>query len=281
MSLPLTGVRVVSIAVNLPGPVAAARLASMGAAVTKVEPPTGDPTAVAPELYAELVAGQEVVVLDLKDPAELDRLHALLAEADVFLTSHRTAALERLGLGWEALHARHPRLVHVAIVGHPAPHDDVPGHDLTYQAVNGMLAAPVGEQPRMPTVLVADFAGAEWAVSAALAALVGRGSSGVGTRVEVALSDAAAAMALPLRHGMTRPGGILNGAHPGYGIYPSADGHVAVGALEPHFLQRLLDGLGVGPDAVALGATFVTRPSEDWVAWGREHDVPIEAIAKP
>jgi crotonobetainyl-CoA:carnitine CoA-transferase CaiB-like acyl-CoA transferase len=277
-SLPLSGVRIVSIAINLPGPVAAARLASMGASVTKVEPPSGDPLTAMPELYAELVAGQQVETVDLKESAGQERLHALLADADVLITSHRGSARLRLGLDWDSLHAKHPRLCQVAIVGHASPEDDLPGHDLTYQAVNGMLAAPAGEHPRLPTVLVADLAGAERAATAAAAALVGRARTGEGSFTEVALADAAAAMALALRSGLTAPGAALNGAHPGYAIYASADGHVAVGALEPHFFQRLLGGLAVPPEHSALAAVFVTRSNDEWVAWGREHDVPIEAV---
>src|ERR1700748_1022539 len=99
--------RVVTIATNVPGPVAAARLVELGALVTKVEPPGGDPLAVAaPEWYERLVTGQRVLRVDLKD----ESIDALLAEADVFLTAQRPSSLARLGLAWEELHARHPHL---------------------------------------------------------------------------------------------------------------------------------------------------------------------------
>jgi crotonobetainyl-CoA:carnitine CoA-transferase CaiB-like acyl-CoA transferase len=134
---PLDGIRVVSLAVNLPGPLAAARLAAMGATVTKVEPPDGDPLQrYASGWYAELTQGQQVLTLDLKDRA--DRTHAsrLLAEADVLLTAMRPSALDRLGLQDDV---DEHGLVLVEIVGHDGDRADEAGHDLTYQAAHGTL----------------------------------------------------------------------------------------------------------------------------------------------
>jgi crotonobetainyl-CoA:carnitine CoA-transferase CaiB-like acyl-CoA transferase len=292
---PLQGVRVVSTAVNVPGPAAVARLVALGAEAVKVEPPGGDPLeAASPAWYAELSAGQQVVRLDLKDSADRDRLEGLLSHADVLVTSSRTRALERLGLGWEALHARHARLCHVAVVGHPAPHDDLPGHDLTYQAALGLLGDGVGEvgpgdQPRMPVVLLADLAGAERGATEALAALLQRAATGEGVRREVALSEAAEAMAAPLRHGLTVPGGALGGGHPAYRLYAARQGHVAVACLEPHFLARLLELLELPLEATGrardlvegLSAVFATRTAAEWEAWGREHDLPLAEVKAP
>ncbi|GAA6527678.1 CoA transferase [Intrasporangium sp. DVR] len=276
-TLPLHGISVVTIATNIPGPVAAARLTALGATVTKVEPPSGDLiTRVAPDYYAELTAGQEVVTLDLKTPEGVVAMEALLAAADVFITSHRPSALTRLGLDWSSIHARHPRLCHVAIVGHPGPEAEVPGHDLTYQAVNGLIFADEGS-PRLPATLVADLAGAERAATAAVTALFARERSGVGSHQEVALSVAAEGMADPLRHGLTAPGGILGGALPGYAIYAAKDGFVACAALEPHFLTRLQELLG-GSDREAIAAAFRGRTTAEWVEWARRHDLPLEAI---
>jgi crotonobetainyl-CoA:carnitine CoA-transferase CaiB-like acyl-CoA transferase len=276
---PLAGIRVVSIATNLPGPVAASRLSSLGAAVTKVEPPAGDPLALAVRGYYDALVGtQTVVTLDLKSDDGRAHLRTLLGEADVLLTSHRPAALHRLGLGWARLHDRHPRLSQVAIVGRPAPDDDVPGHDLTYQASAGLLAGGPDEEPRMPVALVADLTGAERAATEALAALLERDRTGVGSYREVALSDAADAMAAPLRHRLTGPLGPLGGSLPGYRIYAAADGYVACAALEPHFFTRLTRLLGVDGTTEDLEAAFQQRTVRDWQDWGAEHDVPLAAV---
>ena len=274
---PLEGLRVLTLAVNLPGPVAASRLAGLGARVTKVEPPSGDPLAAACEpYYRQLLAGQELVRLDLKADTGLASLWELLEDTDLLLTSSRPRALERLGLDWETVHARLPRLSQIAIVGHPGADGDLPGHDLTYQAGVGIL-----RPPQLPTVLVADLAGAERAAADGIALLLQAARSGQGGHREVALSDAADAMAQPVRYGLTSPGGLLGGALPGYGIYPTQRGYVAIAALEPHFWDALVVALGVGGSRGDLEAAFAARTAAVWEAWGAEHGLPIAAIREP
>jgi crotonobetainyl-CoA:carnitine CoA-transferase CaiB-like acyl-CoA transferase len=271
----LNGIRVVSIAINIPGPTTARRLKEHGASLTKVEPPTGDPLSFASQAYyAELTQGQEIVKLNLKDDGEKARLMDLLAEADLFLTSHRTQALEKLGLGWPALHDRFPRLCQVAIVGEAAPRDNIPGHDLTYQAINGLL-----DPPHMPRALLADLGGAERAFSAALGVLLHRERTGDATYTQVALADGAKSFAPPIRHGFTVPGGGLGGGVPCYGIYPAKDGYVAIAALEPHFMQRVHDVLGL-PNATheQLAAEFAGKTKDELEAWAVEHDIPLSPV---
>src|SRR5690348_18484805 len=107
----LAGVRIVTMAQNVPGPLAAARMRSAGATVTKIEPPTGDPLlAVSPAWHAELHDRIDIQRLDLKGEAGRARVLALLHDADVFITSHRPSLLTRLGLDYETLHARLPAL---------------------------------------------------------------------------------------------------------------------------------------------------------------------------
>lgn len=271
---PLRGVRVLTLAVNLPGPAAASRLCAMGASVIKVEPPGGDPLArMCPGYYEDLSAGQQAVRLDLKDKKDRASLDDLLERTDLLLTASRPAALGRLGLSWPELHVSFPRLCQVAIVGHPPPDEDTPGHDLTYQARFGTLSPP-----EMPPVLVADLAGAEQAVSAALSLLFAR-ERGQGARYEqVALSEAARSFAEPLRQGLTATGGVLGGGFPGYGLYRTWDGHVALAALEPHFWELLLQELEVEGDRQDLERIFETKTAEQWEEWAAERDLPLAAV---
>jgi alpha-methylacyl-CoA racemase len=272
---PLAGFRVVTLAINVPGPLAAVRLRELGAAVTKVEPPAGDPLAgFSPEWYEELHEGLEVIRLNLKDPEERSGLEGLLAEADLLLTANRPAALERLSLGWPQLRERHPNLSQVAIVGYPAPRENDPGHDLTYQAEPGLLAPP-----QNPRTLLADLAGAERAGAAALGLLLARERGGGPGYVQVSLAEAAAAFAAPLRHGLTAPGGPLGGGLPGYGVYEAREGWVAVAALEPHFLERLEHELGLeGATRESLAKAFLSRSAAEWEAWAAERDLPLAAL---
>jgi len=283
---------VLTLALNVPGPVAAARLAGLGATVTKVEPPGGDPLAtVSPTWYRALHEGLAVQQIDLKTPEGRAALEPLLAAADLLLTANRPAALARLGLDWPALHARFPRLTQVAIVGQPSPRADLPGHDLTYVAAAGLV-----DPPRLPRTLVADLAGAERAIAAALAGLYGR-DRGLGAGYsEVSLAEAAADFAAPLEHGLTARSGVLGGAFAGYNLYPTQDGWIAVAALEAHFWQRLRSAVQALVDSAVNGSgadigtaeltrqdlerVFAEQPTAFWEGWAREQDLPIVGLGR-
>ena len=270
---PLAGIRVVSLASNLPGPIAAAQLASMGAQVTKIEPPAGDPlAAVARAWYDELVGDQEIVVLDLKQSEQRGRLDDYLADADALITAMRPSALSRLDL--HRLSETHPALVHVEIVGHDGDAAEVPGHDLTYQAAHGTLCPPT-----MPLVPVADLLGAERAVSAAVAGLLSRTRVGRGGHYKIVLDHAAQMAGAAVRHGLMGPATPLGGALPTYRIYPTLDGYVALGALEPHFAARVTEH--IGRTIEELESTFKTRTTSDWEAIGRELDIPLAEVKAP
>jgi len=280
---PLEGIRAVNLSLNLPGPVAAARLLRMGAHVTQIVPPSGDPMEdYNPAFYRSLHAGQEFLRLDLKAPEDRAQFNALLSSADLLLTAFRPAALDRLGLGWDALHARHPRLCQVALVGDTsgAEGENIPGHDLTYQAERGLVAPPA-----MPLTLVADMAGAERMVTTALALLLARARSQQGSYAQVALTTAAEDMALPLYQKMTTPDGFLGGASPFYNLYRAQDGWIALAALEPHFQKRLLAELhlenGKNLQAAsrdAFAALFAARSAADWQIWAAQRDLPLVAV---
>jgi crotonobetainyl-CoA:carnitine CoA-transferase CaiB-like acyl-CoA transferase len=270
---PLDGVCVLTLAVNLPGPLAAARLRDLGAAVLKVEPPAGDPLAGArPRWYRALHEGVEAITLDLKQSADRARLEAHLAASDLLLTATRPAALARLGLGWQQVHARHRRLCQVAITGYGPPHEDRPGHDLNYQARAGLVVPP-----QLPRTCLADLAGAQLAVSAALALLLARERGRGAGHAAVSLAEAAAGFAEPLRHGVTTPDGILGGSFAGYDLYRARAGWVALAALEPHFWERLSKELGAA-DRERLREVFQTRTAADWEEWAAAHDLPLVAV---
>jgi crotonobetainyl-CoA:carnitine CoA-transferase CaiB-like acyl-CoA transferase len=274
---PLDNIRVLSLAGNLPGPAAVNRLRELGAAVVKVEPPSGDALAQAsPAFYRALHQEQEILRLNLKDPTDRAMFDLRLDQADLFVTATRPAALQRLGLSWQEIHARFPRLCQVAIVGYPAPHDDLPGHDLNYQARMGLLAPP-----HMPRTCLADLAGAQEAVAAALALILAR-ERGQGCQyTQVSLASAAEWFAGPLRYGLTVPGGILGGRLPGYNLYRAREGWLTVAALEAHFWRTLGEVLGLAsPSQEQLQNVFLSRTAEEWEQWGVEHDLPIAALCE-
>jgi alpha-methylacyl-CoA racemase len=283
MSLcPMGGINVVSLAVNLPGPLTAARYAEMGARVTKVVPPGGDPLAwVSPDWHEHLKEDQEELTLDLKSGDGQATLAERLMGADVLLTATRPAALERLGLGWERICIAFPRLCHVAIVGYGPPDEDRAGHDLTYQATAGLLEPPAGSraQPAFPRIPLADYAGSERAVSATLALLWQRERTGRGGQATVSLVEALKPYAHALCYGLLAPGTLLGGASPLYGLYQTSDGWVALASLEPHFQERIRQGLGLAQlTGIALSDAFERRTSDEWDQWAKQIDVPLAAV---
>lgn len=281
----LRGVHVLSLALNLPGPAALLRLAAMGAACSKIEPPGGDPMAqYSPTLYQHLHRGVELHPIDLKQAGGRAALHQQLARSDVLLTSSRPSALARLGLDSARLAADFPQLAWIAIVGDYPPDDEVPGHDLTYLAEAGLV------DQTLPPTLWADMGGSLLAVEAVLQAVLTQrsaapGEAARGLHLTVALAEAARYAALPRQHGLTAPGALLGGAHPGYQVLHCADGRVALAALEPHFLKAWQRAIGAenlpANDAAALIETARAwcscRSAAELNAAARTHDLPLLA----
>ena len=241
---PLRGTRILSLALNLPGPAALMRCRQMGATCTKLEPPPhpsapegtpGDPMGLYNRAaYVELHQGMKIVQADLKTDKGQRALHRALTRTDVLLTSFRPSALNKLGLEWRALRRQYPSLSLVAIVGAPGERAEEPGHDLTYLAENNLIHGL-----ELPPTLYADMGGSLMASEAVLQARLIQLQKGKGVRIEVALSVAAGYLALPRTWGLTKPGAAVGGGHAGYRIYPCIDGRVTVAALEPHFAKAL------------------------------------------
>ena len=277
ISTALHGVSVVSIALNLPGPTCARRLADFGATVIKIEPPAllgGDPLGqYARGYYDELHCGIDIRELNLKTTADRAALDALLATTDVFITSQREAALVRLQLDWPTVSKRFPQLCQIAIVGSETQDDA--GHDLTYISAAG-LATP----PQLPTTLIADLAGAERAVAATFAALRLKQQDGCGRHLVVSLEAAANAFARPHQHGLTSSGGLLAGQNPGYNFYQASDGWIALAALEPHFAARVAAETNVPLTVADLRAHFSEHSVRHWQDWALQHDIPLAILPK-
>ena len=287
---PLKGVRILSVALNLPGPAAMMRLQAMGATCSKLEPPApasmppgtpGDPMGMYnPSAYATLHQGIRVMQADLKTAKGQAQLHKVLARTDVLLTSFRPSALDKLGLGWASLKKRYPSLSMVAIVGAPGARAEEPGHDLTYMAKAGLVTGM-----DTPPTLYADMGGSLMASEAVLQVQMQRMASGKGVHMEVALSEAAHYLALPRNWGLTTAKGSVGGSHAGYRVYPCKDGRVAFAALEPHFAQRLMQAAGqsqsdmrsmMRPESHTAVAAFVKDKSRTQLdALSVAKDIPL------
>ena len=258
----------VSLAQNVPGPVALARLVAEGASAVKIEPPAGDPLAgFSRTWYRRLHRGVVVERVDLKMLTGQAVLGRHLEHADLFLTSQRPSALARLGITRTTLRSRWPGVRWLNIVGDTRD-PEAPGHDLTYQATVGLIGRD------MPRTLVADLLGAQQAVIAGLLLL----KNGAPAAAQVGLRDALDPAVMPLRTGLTSSRGILGGALPAYGVYETRRGRVAVAALEPHFRARLYQALGLR-DGADLTEVMQTRTARQWERWAASRDLPIARVA--
>ncbi len=290
---PLKGVRILSLALNLPGPAALMRCQTMGATCIKLEPPahptaptgsSGDPMAIyARTAYEAMHQGIKTCSADLKTEPGRKILQRELAKADVLITSFRPSALEKLGLGWKVLHKAYPQLSLVAIFGASGARAEEPGHDLTYMAENDLVTGL-----ELPASLYADMGGSLMVSEAILQARLQQLQKGKSVRLEVALSDAAGYLGLPRAWGLTTAGAAVGGGHAGYRVYACKDGRVAMAALEPHFAAALAEAAGLAdsritsmfkPESHAAIAAFLagkTRKQLDALALAK--DIPLHTL---
>src|SRR3954454_7474147 len=193
---PLEGVKVIELAGIGPAPFACMMLAELGAEVLRIDRPGGNVSLGPPELDL-LNRGRRSAALDLKQPAAVDVVRRLVAQADVLIEGFRPGVAERLGLGPEECHAINPRLVYGRMTGwgQDGPLARAAGHDINYISVAGALfgMGQTPERPQFPANLVGDFGGGStYLVIGLLAALLEARLSGQGQVVDAAIVDGTA-----------------------------------------------------------------------------------------
>jgi CoA:oxalate CoA-transferase len=242
-TVPLSGVRVLDLSIWRPGPYATSLLCALGADVLKVEPPGGDPMRHYAGLFEAINADKRSVVLDLKDPSHRTRALDLTAQADVLVEGFRPGVMARLGLDEHAARAANPAIVYCSVSGYGQadPRAALPGHDLNYQAWAGALT-PEGGSGAMPPLPTADLASGLTAAFGICASLIGRGSGGSGTHLDVSMTDVMATWTGRTGAASDDPSGTV----PGYGLFSTADGgQIALGVVnEQHFWSALCAELG-------------------------------------
>jgi crotonobetainyl-CoA:carnitine CoA-transferase CaiB-like acyl-CoA transferase len=265
-SLPLKGLIVLDFSQFLAGPAAAMRLADLGARVIKIERPgTGD---ICRQLYISNLGvegdstlfhsinrNKQGYAANLKDPADLEKIRHLIAKADVLIENFRPGVMDKLGLGYEAVRAINPRLVYATVTGYGSegPWVGKPGQDLLAQSMSGLswLTGNEGDGPVPMGLAVADLTASAHLVQGILACLVRRGLTSEGGRVEVSLLESILDLQFEvitthLNDGEKSPQrSAVRNAHAylgaPYGIYPTADGHLALAMGSIPVLGGLLD----------------------------------------
>ncbi len=216
----LTDITVIECATFVTGPYATALLADLGARVIKIEsPPAGDPYRYfAPDPYfsfnfAHLNRNKESIVLDLKSPEGKKICLDLARKADVFVENFRPGTADRLGLGYEAMHALNARLIYCSIsaFGQSGPYVEKPGFDTLGQAISGLLSLlSDSDEPKVMGMAVSDYVTGLSAGYGILGALMARAKSGKGCRVETSLLQATLSFIGETAAGYLRTGNVPN-----------------------------------------------------------------------
>ena len=275
MGAPLSGMVVLDLTHVLAGPFASAQLADFGAHVIKVERPgTGDDTrAFAPFIkgesayFAALNHGKQSIALDLKSAADRAIFDRLLARADIILENFRPGTMEKLGYGWDMLHARYPALIYGAVsgFGHTGPEAGKPAYDMVVQARGGVMSI-TGEDGGPPVRVgasIGDIAAGLYLVQGVLAALVARNRSGLGAKIDISMLDAQIAIqehSLAITTATGVPPARTGARHPTitpFSTFRAADGFVVIAAGNDRLFARLCAVLGL--PALAQDARFATN----------------------
>ncbi len=306
----LEGIRVISFNHFLMGPVGVQYLGDLGADVIAVEPIEGafqrkwggvDSMTVDGHTMLHLVGNRNKrsVALDLKHPRGLDIVRKLVASADVVTENFRPGVMKKLGLDYEALKAIKPDIIYAAGSGFGAdgPYVNRPGQDLIIQAMSGLAAitGKRGDGPRAVGVSIVDHHGAALYAMGIMAALLRRQQNGQGCRIDVNLLSASLSLQQEsltcyLNGGrpkdVSQPGCVAGWYFsPPYGIYPTADGHIAISLGS---LEVIYEIVGVPePERIPADQAFAeqerisnllarylaTRTTAHWVSLFQQRDV--------
>lgn len=267
---PLAGLKILEIESIGPGPFASMVLADLGANVLRIARPVRSPERQPNPVLGRARTG--TLTLDLKKPADTQRLLDLIAGADALIEGFRPGVMESLGLGPETCLSRNPRFVYGRVTGwgRSGPLAETAGHDINYIALTGALYAcgTAESGPIAPLNLVGDFGGGGLLLAfGVVCALLEARTSGRGQVVDTAMTGGAALL-MSMMYGMRangrwqapRAGNILDGSAYFYTCYACSDGGwMAVGAIEPQFRLQLLQLLGLGAEA----ASIIALPDDD------------------
>lgn len=297
---PLEGVKIVEFAGIGPGPMCAMLLADMGADVLRLDRAANVGADPIEPRFDPLLRGRKNAAIDLKHPHGVATALRLTDAADILIEGFRPGVMERLGLGPAVVHQRNPGLVYGRMTGwgQTGPMATKAGHDINYIALTGALHAigTAKSGPVPPLNLVGDFGGgALYLAMGVLAAYIRSARSGEGQVVDAAMAEGAASL-MSAAYGHRAEGRFhehrgtnrLDGGSHHYSTYETADGeHVAVGANEPKFYQRLLTVLGLDESVLPaqtdreqwplmrqrLADIFITRTRDEWVVAMADEDI--------
>ncbi len=309
----LDGVKVIDLSLFLPGPMLTLMMADHGAEVIKIEPRgEGEPTRDigykkngASVWFRNTHRGKKCLQLDLKAPEGKEIFFKLIKDADIVVEAFRPGVVDRLGVGYDAVRAIHPKVVYCSIsaFGQTGAYVKKPAHDLAVQALSGVIALNEGQdgKPTMPHMPAADAFASLTALSGVLMALLKARETGEGDYVDIAMLDSVLAWT-PNVTGRIFATGEAHapkeerswGGNAMYNLYECADGAwIALGGAEPKFAKNLLEAFGrmdlfefatlpPGPGQEPLRAflrdKFKSRKRQEWIDWFADKDVAFAPV---
>jgi CoA:oxalate CoA-transferase len=312
---PLAGTLVVDLSRILAGPYCTLLMAEMGARVIKVESPKGgdDARAYGPFVngkstyFASVNRGKQSIALDLK--AEKDRaiFEKLLAKADVVVENFRPGTMEKLGYGWEQLHAKYPKLIYASAsgFGHTGPNSRDPAYDMVVQGMGGIMSitGQVGGEPVRVGMSIGDIGAGLYTAVAVNAALVHRLKTGEATKVDIGMFDCQIALLENAVMRYTVEGevpGPLGARHPTivpFQAFKTADGAIIISAGNDGLFVKMCTALGLAALATdpdyktnalrqkhhgklegAIETLLKTQPTAHWLAILAKADIPAGPI---
>ncbi len=312
---PLEGIVVLDFTRLLPGPFCTQLLANLGADVIKIEDPElGDymrsvPPIVGNVSYPFLMVnrGKRSLAVNLKTSEGQEILRKLAGRADVVVEQFRPGVMARLGADYDALAMWNPKLIYCSFSGYgqSGPYKDLPGHDINFEALAGILSVTRNRddgRPAIPGVPIADLAGGFNAAVAILASLRTRDRTGRGEFVDVSIYDTAVTLlvlglARYFATGEEPVAGetLITGTFPFYGLYETKDGEwLSVAAVEPKFWERMCELIGApelsdkqfveGAERESvvetLAARLRDRPLAEWESLFLAEGLPIAGVKR-
>jgi len=322
---PLSGVTVIDLSRILAGPYCTLLMAEMGARIIKVEVPgTGDdareygPFVGGKSTYfSSINRGKQSIALDLKKPGDKAIFEKLLAKGDVLVENYRPGTMEKLGYGWDKLHARYPRLIYAAAsgFGHSGPWSKRPAYDMVVQGMGGVMSITgyPGQPPARVGMSIGDIGAGLYAAVAVNAALLHREKTGEALKVDVSMFDSQLALLenAVMRYTVTgEVPGPLGARHPTitpFEGFATSDGYVIIAAGNDGLFQQLCAALGrpamaANPDygsnelrlkhqprlKTEIEAVLKSKPSAHWLALFEKAGIPggpinnlAQALAHP
>lgn len=280
----LHGIRILDLSHYAPGPFCSLLASELGADVIKIEEPRhGDPLrSLDEDAFRRLNRGKKSLTLNLKSDRGRRLLLRLAERSDALIEGFRPGVMDRLGLAFETLVERNPRLVYLSITGYgqQGPYRSRAGHDINYMAVAGAL------QVEVPRIQFADFAGGGlYGAFALMAGLHKTATTGKGGYIDLAMLDGVVSL---LGLAMSPFGDVLSGRYPNYGLYQTRDGRwLSVGALEPKFWEAFCEGIQ-RPDLVEriadpaarqeVARVIAGKDAADWDRVFEERDACVELV---